>query len=425
MQRELIQFIDSIDSLEFIEYRKVNALTIVFKEYIRTIEILQGKSRDVDSSKDLRLLARVYAYTPLGFIVKLQINHSVLQELFYFYSSSCNSSKYWVLRISWIFLDALIKLNQELLLDVLYEWSVQSQESQEQNLLVDLQGKLGILEKITDIRDDRFMNVLEVLGRQHSTQMNRGNKEIARVKDVFPDYGDVFIKECLEIYDYNVETVIMKILEDDLDSRLKDLDRNLAKASIKDSNIEEVKVQITAVFKKKSKKLFGLDDDSKARILDYQYDSYDDEYDDTFDYSDVKLNVLSDLQDIDEINPIQVNESRLVGILENNPGFFSSDQKKSEERIRFCKETGLSNQQIEGWYSNLERNPRQKENILRKYEWQGNIPLHEENQEQGDGSPVSASERNTASSGRGRGRGHSRKKGHIRKLQKGMGGRTE
>ena len=146
-------------------------------------------------------------------------------------------------------------------------------------------------------------------------------------------------------------------------------------------------------------------------ILEYQYDSYEDEYDDTYDYSDIKLNATAELDQLLEktklhpINPIEIHESKLVDILLNNPSFFST--KNSPERIKFIKETGLTNQQIQGWASYLERNPSKKQNILEKYEWKGNEPIQVYTEME-------------ISTGRKR---HDRKKRHAQKLQKGMGGK--
>jgi activating signal cointegrator complex subunit 2 len=47
---------------------------------------------------------------------------------------------------------------------------------------------------------------------------------LSHVKELFPDYGDGFILECLKYYKNDAETVIMKILEDTLDEKLKKLD---------------------------------------------------------------------------------------------------------------------------------------------------------------------------------------------------------
>jgi hypothetical protein len=170
-------------------------------------------------------------------------------------------------------------------------------------------------------------------------------------------------------------------------------------------------------------------------ILEYQYDSYDDEYDDTYDYSDIKLKDTPDIDDmldnvtieppkieVESVDPIKNYESRLVGYLQKDSSFFSQNMRKSVERVQFCTETGLTNQQIEGWYSFLERNPRKKAKILEKYEWQGNTSIQESQNEKVE--PVDST-RTSSPAQRGKGRNHGRKKGHIYKLQKGMGGRTD
>nr|XP_043608330.1 activating signal cointegrator 1 complex subunit 2 [Erigeron canadensis] len=51
--------------------------------------------------------------------------------------------------------------------------------------------------------------------------------KISQVKDLFPDYGKGFISACLEVYNYNPEEVIQRILEANLHSDLLSLDTSL------------------------------------------------------------------------------------------------------------------------------------------------------------------------------------------------------
>ncbi|KAI5636566.1 CUE domain-containing protein [Phthorimaea operculella] len=50
---------------------------------------------------------------------------------------------------------------------------------------------------------------------------------ISEVKDILPDLGDGFILKCLQHYGFNSESVINRILEDNLDECLRGIDRSL------------------------------------------------------------------------------------------------------------------------------------------------------------------------------------------------------
>jgi hypothetical protein len=74
---DLLEFVQDIDNREWIEYRNIEKLTIVFLQYLQLIPTTQEEQ----VSTDLKKIAKVYSKTPKQFIVKIQEKYSILQEL--------------------------------------------------------------------------------------------------------------------------------------------------------------------------------------------------------------------------------------------------------------------------------------------------------------------------------------------------------
>ncbi|KND00981.1 uncharacterized protein SPPG_04079 [Spizellomyces punctatus DAOM BR117] len=254
------------------------------------------------------------------------------------------------------------------------------------------------------------------------------------------------------------------------------------------------------IFGKKERTNGVLNDKSfvqeqREAILAAQYDDYDDEYDDTYDASEIKLAGTIELHLVDEeegvvedgrprqavpvdepSDPFAKHEAELVAIYQSDRQLFDKSQRKSPKRLELRKRTGYSDEQLEGWFTMFERNPR-KNRILEKYAWRGNragdveeargAPDQIRSPQHGNGSSnnIDREERagqggtstgNRGSAGdsvqgkrgagvgrdgtgfphgaplerqrarkeknKGRGANHSRKDGHARKLGRGMGG---
>ncbi|KAI8927272.1 hypothetical protein BC831DRAFT_452883 [Entophlyctis helioformis] len=131
--------------------------------------------------------------------------------------------------------------------------------------------------------------------------------------------------------------------------------------------------------------------DVKSVILESQYDEYDDEYDDTYDSTDIRLagtvelhmgdenetavldrkQRMADANNQDSSDPTLSFEAFLVSMYTSDPSVFQQSQRKSAKRAQMRQMTGMSDEQIEGWFKMLERNPR-KGRVLEKYEWRGN-----------------------------------------------------
>ncbi|THH21142.1 hypothetical protein EW146_g343 [Bondarzewia mesenterica] len=74
-----------------------------------------------------------------------------------------------------------------------------------------------------------------------------------------------------------------------------------------------------------------------------------------------------------KVNPETVLELAYI----TNPAVFEKDAatKRGKERATLRAKTGWSDEQIQGWKSMLDRNPKLKEKVLQKHEFSGNKPL--------------------------------------------------
>ncbi|KAI9103339.1 hypothetical protein DFS34DRAFT_608350 [Phlyctochytrium arcticum] len=253
---------------------------------------------------------------------------------------------------------------------------------------------------------------------------------ISQVQDLFPELGDGFIEACLIAMNNDVETTIMSILEDNLPDLVQKLDRQMRRtvpepptlpASIsrtptpppplvEQNDILSSRRNVydgdefdvfsgrkldpnSVIFGKKETPLDTLDDkdfvrSQKEELLATQYEDMDDEYDDTYDTSEIKLAGTIELHLVDEeenivyvkqqhgppADPAAEYTSDLISLYQSNPSVFQRSQRRHPERAKLRQRTGLSDEQIEGWFSMFERDPKKKQ-ILAKYEWKGNKPI--------------------------------------------------
>ncbi len=190
----------------------------------------------------------------------------------------------------------------------------------------------------------------------------------------------------------------------------------------------------------------------KSRALEYQFDEYDDEYDDTYDSSDIKLADTTEIDMLDTPVPTQppvletgsssdpgkAHEYILVQYYQSDPAVFANTRRKTPDRALLKTQTGLSDEQIEGWGKMLERNvcflhlyslsekPR-KDAILERYEWRGNkneqVAAPESLASSNPQKPVNtARQRQFGQRNKAQVANHNRKRGHDRKLDRGMMG---
>ncbi|KAJ3261765.1 hypothetical protein HK103_004716 [Boothiomyces macroporosus] len=303
--------------------------------------------------------------------------------------------------------------------------------------------------------------IVQIKPQQETFQDSAMIEKISMIQDLFPDLGDGFIQACI-VGLKDTELIIMKLLEDDLPDYLKKMDRSLKRSSdiqpepisvpvIKPQEIFEPKPEILSTRRNifdgdqfdvfahtvdPSKVQIGKKEpvetehdrleflkSQREKILATQYD--DDEYDDTYDSVDFlpasNEDVPADRVD-SKPDPI---EKKLVEMYNINEAIFHQSQRKSLARQALVKQTGWSNEQIEGWYIMLNRNPK-KDLVLQKYEFRGNKHVEDEStsdekvQEPVD-VPATSSPSSSPKRGRGGYRGRGRgKDARLKKLSKGM-----
>ncbi|KAJ3108290.1 hypothetical protein HDU96_007560 [Phlyctochytrium bullatum] len=231
---------------------------------------------------------------------------------------------------------------------------------------------------------------------------------ISQVKDIFPDFGDGFI----ENFGLSSETVIMKLLEGDLPPYLDKLDRKLELVKVSQATPPSSAQPQPAYSLSQRKNIFDGDEldvfthgqiqtdkisskqrstgdekvtsDLKARTLaqakliqeeEESYASlYEDEYDDSYDAFTGKMGNVS-LLDLDvessteqlsapEEKKVPVKkEDEATNILsklfaEGNRSIFEVSSRKSDARAKLRKETGMTDEQIEGCASKYGRSRR-------------------------------------------------------------------
>ncbi|KAJ3408534.1 hypothetical protein HDV05_004948 [Chytridiales sp. JEL 0842] len=116
---------------------------------------------------------------------------------------------------------------------------------------------------------------------------------------------------------------------------------------------------------------------------------YDDEYDDTYDSTDIKLAGTVEMKMLDESesvvnrpadrvsdnveDPSAAFEAELVRIVESGQAaLLEASARKSPARGALKRKTGLSDEQLEGWYKMFLRDPRRQKKLQEKYEFRGN-----------------------------------------------------
>ncbi|EXJ94683.1 hypothetical protein A1O1_03080 [Capronia coronata CBS 617.96] len=330
--------------------------------------------------------------------------------------------------------------------------------------------------------------------------------QISQVHDLFPDFSSNYIHRLLDHFGDDVEAVIAALLEPETlpphlrdpgpsDEPLPDIDgphHDLAPRSTPPMLPQRKSVfdgddfdnlRISSGRLHKGRKDLTIDKDGtpdesarrKAAIMAAlaAFDSDDDERDDTYDVADVGGTVDStidtDSRPRPETGPAQnPYEETLYRAWKDNEELFARDSKTRISRVRqdLKRETGMSDEQIEGWAIMLKKDPKRQDQLEKKFSashayrgnqaalgatrWQAGTP---EESEEGEDRPASRAGqgrgRGNHSSGRGRGgsaagpsgdaatqaarkrkeqgrgRGganHNRREGRARKMGRGMTG---
>jgi len=224
--------------------------------------------------------------------------------------------------------------------------------------------------------------------------------QISQVHELFPDLSTAYIMKALDHFSDNVEAVIAALLEpESLPDSLKDQDvsdvhvgfdldlPDLAPRSTPPllpqrksvfDNDEFDQLNISSKQLRRGKKDLNIDEvgeegsrvRSKAAILSAlaAFDSDDDERDDTYDVADIG-GAVDNTVDSDERRTHDDNEEALFKAWKQNPELFSRDSKTRASNIRqqLKGETGMSDEQIEGWAIMLKRDPKMESRLQDKY----------------------------------------------------------
>ncbi|KAJ9314776.1 hypothetical protein DTO271D3_5022 [Paecilomyces variotii] len=241
---------------------------------------------------------------------------------------------------------------------------------------------------------------------------------ITQIQDLFPDLGSGYVLRLLDFYNDDPETIIARLLDNSLAPELQTLDKTeqlpevqstgnhdvlsprptppqlpspsepaFARKNIFDNDVDLVERARSG--DEQSQKLhFGrvnrdltaddmLNDPSqrttrKAAILSAlaAFDSDEDERDDTYDVADVGGTVDSVPAGTDAEADADIRSRRsaaadetelsLFRTYKSNPGLFARDSatRRSQPRAQLKRETGMTDEAIEGWAVMLARDPK-------------------------------------------------------------------
>ncbi|KAK4442618.1 hypothetical protein QBC34DRAFT_418464 [Podospora aff. communis PSN243] len=231
---------------------------------------------------------------------------------------------------------------------------------------------------------------------------------ISQIQDLFPELGSGFISKLLDEYTDDTEQIVSHLLEDSLPPHLQSADRaeqlspttphrDLAPRPtpplgpttalptrhniFDDDELDRLAVDTSRLQLGKR----NLDADAlladraaapnKAAILSAlaAFDSDDDERDDTYDAADVGGTV--DAAGGEDDQPLAEGiEAALFRTWSAAPKLFDRDSgmRKSLERAKLRDETGMTDEQIEGWAVMLARDERLRKRLQVRYgEWTG------------------------------------------------------
>lgn len=234
-------------------------------------------------------------------------------------------------------------------------------------------------------------------GEMHMHRMSL----VTQVQDLFPDLGSGFILKLLDEYHDDVEQVTAHLLDDSLPPHLQDLDRaeqaavfdtteqarieDLAPRStppmqpyiperrnvFDDDELDRLDVDTSRLHLGKRNERQTSDQPNKAAILSAlaAFDSDDDERDDTYDVEDVGGTVDTSHPDGEPGPSAKItqeeNDMALFTAYKSSPQFFGRtlDIRKGQARQALKSETGMTDEQIEGWATMLQRDPRRLQRL--------------------------------------------------------------
>ncbi|KAF2862127.1 hypothetical protein K470DRAFT_15072 [Piedraia hortae CBS 480.64] len=263
---------------------------------------------------------------------------------------------------------------------------------------------------------------------------------VTQIQDLFPELGAGFVLKLLDIYGDNVEEATAHLLEDDLPSSLRGMDRSetapvndtvvrdeiqhlvprptpppalpqmpVRRNVFDDDEILAADASRVYIGKRKDDSA-DLGQANKAAILSAlaAIDPDDDERDDTYDAGDVGGTVEPTLAG----GEVQTNQDEedmiLFGAYKCAPELFlrSSEARKSHIRMDLKRETNMTDEMIEGWAIMLQRDPRRLRQLEQRYSDRALNPFQPElarTAYQQDDSDSAGKEAQRGGRGRGRG----------------------
>ncbi|KAK1828744.1 hypothetical protein QBC39DRAFT_415964 [Podospora conica] len=268
--------------------------------------------------------------------------------------------------------------------------------------------------------------------------------QITQIQDLFPDLGSAFISALLDEYSESTEQVIAHLLEDSLPPHLASLDRSASLSTtqpphtsrphvsydnyhVSYDNDDDDPLLTTSLSNLQLGKRTDTSADAllarptvaKASILAAlaAFDSDDDERDDTYDAADVGGTVDTAALGADDQPLTEGDEGALYRAWAATPAAFERTPaaRRGAERARLRMETGMSDEQVEGWAVMLGRDPGLRRRLQARWgEWRGEQKevestawrAGEEGEEGANGEGSGQAQRGGGMQrGRGRGRG--------------------
>ena len=230
---------------------------------------------------------------------------------------------------------------------------------------------------------------------------------VTQVQDLFPDLGAGFVLKLLDEYDDNVEQVTAHLLDETLPPYFSELDRS-EDAPIYDSSPGQIADHLAPrstppppePFVPDRRNVFDDDDllmadasrlhlgkaertasglANKSAILSAlaAFDADDDERDDTYDVDDVGGTVDTAHPDGEPAPVAKVtleeNDAALFTAYKSGPEVFGRtfDVRRGQARQALKKETGMTDEAIEGWAIMLQREPRRLKRLEERFSGAG------------------------------------------------------
>ena len=228
---------------------------------------------------------------------------------------------------------------------------------------------------------------------------------VTQIQDLFPDLGSGFIIKLLDEYKDNTEEITAHLLDDNLPLHLKQADRSdtfdfshapdlapkLSPPSspsppptrrniYDDDDFDNLAVDASRLHLGRKNKDLTADSmlsserssNQKAAILSAlaAFDSDDDERDDTYDAEDVGGTVDNTSADDGVDMKSDQNDSTLFDAYRMTPELFNRDwnTRRGQPRSVLKRETGMTDEAIEGWAIMLSRDPKRLKHLERMHD---------------------------------------------------------